>query len=248
MSMSLPKVALVTGASRGIGHAIAIRLAEMGFQVIGTSTSSPGVEKIESALNAFPYKGQGWILDLASPASRASFKKSLEGIRSLSVLVNNAGIAKDNLLLRMKEEEWKAVIDVNLNALYYVTRACIKPMVKARSGRIVNISSVVASTGNAGQTNYVASKAGIEGFTRALAQEVAPWNITVNAVAPGMIETDMIHPLPTEYRDAFIKQRIPLKRLGKPRDIAHMVGFLCLPDSGYITGQTFHVNGGLYMG
>lgn len=241
------KIALVIGASRGIGHAIAIRLAEMGFQMIGTATSHEGVNKIEAALNHFPNKGKGWILDLASPTSRSDFKKKLAELSSLAVLVNNAGIAEDNLLLRMKEESWYRVMEVNLNALYHTTRACLKLMVKAKSGRIVNISSVVGALGNAGQTNYVASKAGSEGFTRALAREVAPWNITVNAVAPGMIETDMTHSISSEHREVF-QERIPLRRLGKPSDVAHMVSFLCSEESGYITGQTFHVNGGMYMG
>lgn len=235
--MSDPKIAVVTGASRGIGKAIASQLLSSGFKVMGTSTSKEGAAQVP---------GLGVVLNVSSQASIEDFKKSLEGIGPVSILVNNAGITRDNLFIRMKEEEWSEVIDTNLNAAYRVTRLCLKAMMKARWGRVVNISSVVGSMGNAGQTNYVASKAGMEGFTRALAREVAPWNITVNAVAPGMIDTDMTKELSEAQKDLFKKQ-IPLARLGKPEDIAETVGFLCSEASQYITGQTIHVNGGLFM-
>jgi len=236
-------VALVTGASRGIGLAVAERLAA-GFFVVGTATSAAGAEHIGERLGS---AGAGLELELGDPASvESAIAELTERYGAPLVLVNNAGITRDNLLMRMKPDEWSAVIDVNLGGLYRVVKPLLRGMMKARWGRIVNISSVVASMGNAGQSNYVASKAGIEGFTRALAQELASRNITVNAVAPGFIETDMTDAL-TEDQSAQMLARIPLGRMGKAEDVAGAVAYLVSEAGSYVTGSTLHVNGGLHM-
>ncbi|MBU25469.1 MAG: 3-oxoacyl-ACP reductase [Gammaproteobacteria bacterium] len=237
-------IALVTGASRGIGQAIADRLVTHGFFVIGTATSSDGAQAISSRLGD---GGEGHVLNITDAAMVAGFAKSLtEADRSPSILVNNAGITKDNLIFRMKPEDWQAVIDTNLTSIYTVVSAFIKPMTKARTGRIINISSVVGSMGNAGQVNYAAAKAGLEGMTRALAREFGSRSITVNAVAPGFIETDMTHVLPEEQKEALLSQ-IPLGRLGSAEEVAGTVAFLASEEASYVTGITLHVNGGMYM-
>tara|TARA_B100001964_G_scaffold87555_1_gene98540 strand:+ start:953 stop:1696 length:744 start_codon:yes stop_codon:yes gene_type:complete len=241
-------IALVTGASRGIGGAIAMTLGNLGFTVIGTATTDPGAESISAYLAEHQFKGKGFCVDVSSDESVTSALAAIqEEFGAPTVLVNNAGITRDNLLMRMKAAEWNAVIDTNLGSMYRVTKACIKAMTKARWGRIVNVSSVVGSSGNAGQTNYSASKAGIEGFTRSLAKEIGSRGITVNAVAPGFIDTDMTRNLPAQQTDALLAQ-IPLGRLGQPNEIAAVVGFLVSASGGYITGETVHVNGGMYMG
>ena len=241
-------IALVTGASRGIGGAIAMTLGNLGFTVIGTATTDPGAESISAYLAEHQFKGKGFCVDVSSDESVTSALAAIqEEFGAPTVLVNNAGITRDNLLMRMKAAEWNAVIDTNLGSMYRVTKACIKAMTKARWGRIVNVSSVVGSSGNAGQTNYSASKAGIEGFTRSLAKEIGSRGITVNAVAPGFIDTDMTRDLPAQQTDALLAQ-IPLGRLGQPNEIAAVVGFLVSASGGYITGETVHVNGGMYMG
>lgn len=241
-------IALVTGASRGIGGAIAMTLGNLGFTVIGTATTDPGAESISAYLAEHQFKGKGFCVDVSSDESVTSALAAIqEEFGAPTVLVNNAGITRDNLLMRMKAAEWNEVIDTNLGSMYRVTKACIKAMTKARWGRIVNVSSVVGSSGNAGQTNYSASKAGIEGFTRSLAKEIGSRGITVNAVAPGFIDTDMTRNLPAQQTDALLAQ-IPLGRLGQPDEIAAVVGFLVSASGGYITGETVHVNGGMYMG
>ena len=240
-------VALVTGASRGIGRAIALDLGARGFTVIGTATSDSGAENISAYLAENSVAGEGMCLDVSSDESVASVMAAIaEKYEAPTVLVNNAGITKDNLLMRMKMDEWSDVIDTNLNSIYRLCKACVKGMTKARWGRIINISSVVGSSGNAGQSNYAASKAGIEGFSRALAKEIGSRGITVNAVAPGFIATDMTKDLP-EKQTAALLASIPLGRLGQPEEIAAMVGFLASDSGAYITGETLHVNGGMYM-
>lgn len=237
------KTALVTGASRGIGAAIAARLAADGFFVIGTATSEEGAAQITSALGD---SGSGQTLTLQSPESVSALFDSIAELGDPpTVLVNNAGITRDNLLLRMGEEEWTDVIDTNLNGLYRVTKAVLRGMLKARWGRIVNVGSVVARMGNPGQSNYVASKSAIEGFSRALAMEVASRNITVNTIAPGFIDTDMTAELTEEQTSAML-ERIPMARMGSGSDVAAAVSFLVSEQAGYITAQTLHVNGGLY--
>lgn len=241
------KIALVTGASRGIGRAIAHELGRQGRVVIGTATSQQGAEKIDADLKAQGIDGAGRVLDATDQASVDALIKSIgEEFGAPTILVNNAGITRDNLLMRMKEDEWDSVLDTNLKSVYRVTKACVRGMTKARFGRIVSISSVVATMGNLGQTNYAAAKAGMEGFTRALAREVASRGITVNAVAPGFIATDMTGALPEAQHEALLGQ-IPLSRLGKPEEIAAAVGFLTSDDAGYITGETLQVNGGMNM-
>lgn len=241
------RVALVTGASRGIGRAIALDLGEKGFTVVGTATSEGGAANISAYLGESGVSGEGMCLDVASDASVAAVMAAIsEKYGAPLILVNNAGITKDNLLMRMKDEEWSDVIDTNLNSMYRLCKACVKGMTKARWGRIINISSVVGSSGNAGQSNYAASKAGIEGFSRALAKEIGSRGITVNAVAPGFIETDMTKDLPEKQAEALMAS-IPLGRLGQPEEIAAMVGFLASDSGAYITGETLHVNGGMYM-
>lgn len=240
-----PRVALVTGASRGIGRAIAERLADGGHIVVGTATSESGAAQINERLGASG--GAGVRLDVASADSVAEVLADVTGrFAAPLILVNNAGITRDNILLRMKEDEWQDVIDTNLNALYRMSKAVLRSMTKARWGRIVNITSVVGAMGNAGQSNYAATKAGAAGFSRALAKELGSRNITVNAVAPGFIDTDMTRELTDAQRELMLAQ-IPLARLGQPEEIAALVAFLCGEQAGYITGETIHINGGMYM-
>ncbi len=239
-------VALVTGASRGIGAAIALELAVRGYRVIGTATSDGGAARITQALSA--HAGcRGAVLDVNDSAGVDALVDGIvkaEG--GLQVLVNNAGITRDTLAMRMKDGDWDAVLDTNLNAVFRVSRAAIKPMVKQRFGRIISITSVVGASGNPGQANYAAAKAGVAGMARALARELGSRGITVNCVAPGFIDTDMTSQLPQAQQDA-LKGQIPLGHLGKPADIAHAVAFLASPEAGYVTGQELHVNGGMYM-
>lgn len=245
--MSDKKVALVTGASRGIGRAIAEQLAADGFTVVGTATSESGAEAITAYLQAAGNDGCGMALDVGSDDSVDAVLKDIAGqFGAPLVLVNNAGITRDNILMRMKADEWSDVINTNLNALYRVSKACLRGMTKARWGRIVNITSVVGSMGNIGQSNYAATKAGAEGFSRALARELGSRSVTVNSVAPGFIDTDMTRELSDEQRELMLGQ-IPLGRLGQPEEIAALVGFLCSEVAGYITGETLHINGGMYM-
>lgn len=241
------KVALVTGASRGIGRAIAESLAKMGATVIGTATSESGAAAIAERLTASGYKGDGVVLNVTDANSvDAAIKSINDKFGNIDILVNNAGITKDNILMRMKDEEWDDVIATNLTSVFRLSRACLRGMTKARWGRIINISSVVGEMGNAGQSNYAATKAGVAGFARALAREIGSRNITVNTVAPGFIDTDMTHVLPEEQKQMLLGQ-IPLARLGKPEEIAAVVAFLASEPAGYITGETIHVNGGMYM-
>ena len=242
------KIALVTGATRGIGKAIALRLAQKGAYVVGTATTDSGAQSISAAFEEMNYAGEGVVLDITSQEQVDTLIQSLaERERTPSILVNNAGITADNLLLRMDDEEWYKVIETNLNSAFRLTRACLKPMFRARFGRIVNITSVVAFNGNSGQSNYTAAKAGLVGFSKSLAQEMASRGITVNLVAPGFIDTDMTAGLPDLVKEEMMK-RIPMKRLGRPEDIASAVSFLVSDDANYITGETIHVNGGMYMG
>ncbi len=241
------QIALITGASRGIGQAIALELGRQGAQVIGTATSSDGAEKISRVLKEANVAGKGMVLDVNNTDSIAAALSEMEKSGATpTILVNNAGITRDNLLLRMTEDEWDAVLDTNLKSVYRMTKACLRAMTKARWGRIISISSVVGAMGNAGQANYAAAKAGLTGFTKALAREVGSRNITVNAVAPGFIDTDMTRALPDAQKEALLKQ-IPLGRLGRAEEIAQAVAFLASPQAGYITGMTLHVNGGMYM-
>lgn len=245
--MSDNKVALVTGASRGIGRAIAEQLAADGFTVVGTATSDGGAERITEYLKAAGNAGCGMTLNVADDESVTTVIKEIAGqFGAPVVLVNNAGITRDNILMRMKADEWGDVIDTNLNALYRVSKACLRGMTKARWGRIINITSVVGSMGNIGQSNYAATKAGAEGFSRALARELGSRAVTVNAVAPGFIDTDMTRELSDDQRELMLGQ-IPLGRLGAPEEIAATVAFLCSDAAGYITGETIHINGGMYM-
>ena len=244
-SESVGRVALVTGASRGIGAAIAAALAESGCRVIGTATSDAGASAIDERLAASG--GCGMQLDVSDADSVATTLSAIgERFGPPEILVNNAGITRDNILLRMKEDEWQDVIDTNLSSLYRLSKAVLRGMTKKRWGRIVNITSVVGAMGNAGQSNYAATKAGAAGFTRALAREVGARNITVNAVAPGFIDTDMTRALNDDQRGVMLAQ-IPLGRLGDPDEIAALVSFLCSDAAGYITGETVHINGGMYM-
>ena len=241
------ETALVTGATRGIGRAIALQLAAAGATVIGTATSEEGAAQISAALANAPSPGQGAVLNVADPASIDALLQALEaGGRMPTILVNNAAITRDMLLMRMENDDWDAVINTNLTSVFRMTKACVKRMVKERRGRIVSITSIVGSIGNAGQTNYAAAKAGLIGFTKSLARELASRNITVNAVAPGFIDTDMTRALNDEQRGALAGQ-IPLGRLGSADDIAAAVLYLVSPSGGYLTGQTLHVNGGMYM-
>ncbi|HTH72829.1 MAG TPA: 3-oxoacyl-ACP reductase FabG [Trinickia sp.] len=248
MEKTLDKqIALVTGASRGIGRAIALELARQGATVIGTATSETGAQGISEALAAQGAAGRGAVLDVNDGAAvEALIEATVKEFGALNVLVNNAGITKDQLAMRMKDEDWDAVIDTNLKAVFRLSRAVLRPMMKARGGRIINITSVVGSTGNAGQLNYSAAKAGVAGMTRALAREIGSRGITVNCIAPGFIDTDMTKVLPEEQQAA-LKAQIPLGRLGQPEDIAHAVVFLASPFAAYITGTTLHVNGGMFM-
>ena len=239
------EIALVTGASRGIGKAIAEQLAADGATVIGTATTDSGADAISAYLQASG--GRGMCLNVADNESvTAVIKQISSDFGAVGILVNNAGITKDNLLMMMKQEQWDDVINTNLTSVYRLSKSVIRSMMKARKGRIINIASVVGSTGNPGQTNYSATKAGLLGFTKSLAREIGSRNITVNAVAPGFIDTDMTRELGDEQRDALIGQ-IPLNRLGDPADIANAVAFLASPAAAYITGETLHVNGGMYM-
>lgn len=241
------KVALVTGASRGIGQAIALELGRLGAVVIGTATSASGAEKIAETLKANSVEGAGLVLDVSSDESVAATLEHIQQhLGQPLIVVNNAGITRDNLLVRMKDDEWFDVVNTNLNSLYRLSKAVLRGMTKARWGRIINIGSVVGAMGNAGQTNYAAAKAGLEGFTRALAREVGSRAITVNAVAPGFIDTDMTRELPKAQREALLGQ-IPLGRLGQAEEIAKVVGFLASDGAAYVTGATVPVNGGMYM-
>lgn len=241
------KVALVTGASRGIGQAIALELGRLGAVVIGTATSASGAEKIAETLKANGVEGAGLVLDVSSDESVAATLEHIQQhLGQPLIVVNNAGITRDNLLVRMKDDEWFDVVNTNLNSLYRLSKAVLRGMTKARWGRIINIGSVVGAMGNAGQTNYAAAKAGLEGFTRALAREVGSRAITVNAVAPGFIDTDMTRELPEAQREALLGQ-IPLGRLGQAEEIAKVVGFLASDGAAYVTGATVPVNGGMYM-
>ena len=239
------EIALVTGASRGIGAAIADELAARGATVFGTATSDAGAEAIGARLAG--QGGNGRRLDVTDAAAVDALIDAI-GKESgpVSILVNNAGITRDNLLMRMKDEDWQAILDTNLTSVYRTCKAVMRSMMKARRGRIVNIASVIGATGNAGQANYAAAKAGIIAFSKSLAKEIGSRNVTVNVVAPGFIDTDMTRDLPQEAKDAMLGQ-IALGRLGEPADIARAVAFLAGPDAGYITGETLHVNGGMYM-
>jgi 3-oxoacyl-[acyl-carrier protein] reductase len=240
------QVALVTGASRGIGAAIAQELAHRGLQVIGTATSNEGAEKVSAALAAFS-GCRGVKLNVNdAEGCEAIIETIVKQQGALHVLVNNAGITRDNLAMRMKDSEWDEVLDTNLKAVFRMSRAVMRTMMKQRYGRIISITSVVGASGNPGQANYAAAKAGVAGMTRALARELGSRNITVNCVAPGFIETDMTAHLPDEQKKALLGQ-IPLGHLGKPADIAHAVAYLASPHAGYVTGQELHVNGGMYM-
>lgn len=241
------QVALVTGASRGIGKAILHALASEGYSVVGTATTENGANNIQEELNSNGFEGQALVLDVTQDDSiKACLDNIKEKYSAPTILVNNAGITKDNLLMRMKEDEWNDVINTNLSSMYRLSKACLRDMMKAKTGRIVNISSVVGASGNAGQTNYSAAKAGIFGFTKSLAQEVGSRGITVNAIAPGFIETDMTVDL-SEDQQMALMSKIPLGRMGSVKDIAEAVKFLVSERAGYITGETIHINGGLYM-
>jgi 3-oxoacyl-[acyl-carrier protein] reductase len=241
------QIALVTGASRGIGRAIALALGAAGATVVGTATSDAGVAAIKEYLAAGGMAGHGAQLNVIDAGRAEALILEIEKtLGAVSILVNNAGITQDNLLVRMKDSEWNAVIDTDLSSVFRLSRAVLRGMMKARAGRIINITSVVGSSGNPGQANYAAAKAGIEGFTRALAREIGSRGITVNCIAPGFIDTDMTRALPAAQREALIGQ-IPLGRLGQPEDVAAAVMFLAAPGASYITGVTLHVNGGMYM-
>lgn len=241
------RIALVTGASRGIGRAIANELGHQGATVIGTATSAQGAAGIDGALREAGIHGAGRVLDVTDPASIDDLIKTVTGeFGSITILVNNAGITRDNLLMRMKDAEWLDVMETNLTAMFRLSRSCLRGMMKAREGRIINIASVVAATGNAGQANYAAAKAGIGGLARSLAREVGSRGITVNTVAPGFIDTDMTRSLPDEQKNALLGQ-IAAERFGDPTEVAHACAFLASPRASYITGQTLHVNGGMYM-
>ena len=242
------ETALVTGASRGIGRAIALALAQEGAYVVGTATREEGARQIGAFLKEAEAQGVGKVLQLRDADSVSALLTDLaEQKRMPNILVNNAGIARDNILVRMKDEEWDEVMATNLKGVFQITRGCLRSMLKARRGRIVNISSVVAFTGNPGQTNYASTKAGLIGFTRALAREVGARGITVNCVAPGFIETDMTQALSGEQRDE-LQRQIPLQRLGDVSDVARAVLYLAGEGGGYVTGETLHVNGGMFMG
>lgn len=241
------QIALVTGASRGIGAAIALELGKQGAVVIGTATSDKGATAITETLHADGIKGEGMALDVNNAEQiEATLKAISEKYGEVSLLVNNAGITKDTLLMRMKDEDWDAVISTNLTSVFRMSQAVLRPMMKARAGRIISISSVVGHMGNAGQTNYAAAKAGMTGFTKSLAAEVGSRGITVNCVAPGFIETDMTAELPEDITNKMLA-RIPVGRLGSVKEIAATVAFLASPSAAYITGETIHVNGGMLM-
>jgi 3-oxoacyl-[acyl-carrier protein] reductase len=241
------QVAIVTGASRGIGEAIALSLAKAGAVVVGTATSDKGAERVSAAIAGAGAKGGGRVLDVRDAAACAAF---VDGVAAdfgpVGILVNNAGVTRDNLLARMKDEEWDEILATNLKSVFVLSRAVLRGMMKARAGRIVNITSVVGFTGNPGQANYAAAKAGIVGFSKSLAREVGSRNITVNCVAPGFIETDMTRSLAEEQVKRLV-ENVPLGRLGRVDDVAAAVAFLCSPGAAYITGATLHVNGGMFM-
>lgn len=241
------KIAVVTGASRGIGSAIADRLGQAGAIIVGTATTDSGANAISERLKNKDIKGCGMALNVTEADTIQTFMKAVQDqFGTPSILVNNAGITRDNLLMRMSDDEWNQVINTNLNAVFYLSKACLRGMMKARWGRIINVSSVVGSMGNPGQSNYAATKAGVAGFARALASEVGSRGITVNTVAPGFIDTDMTRELPEDQRAALLGQ-IPLGRLGQPEEIASVVEFLAGDGGAYISGATIHVNGGMYM-
>ena len=241
------QVAIVTGASRGIGEAIALALARAGAVVVGTSTSDKGAENVTRVIAEAGGKGEGRVLDVRDAAACAAFVERVAADHgSAGILVNNAGVTRDNLLARMKDEEWDDIQATNLKSVFVLSRAVLRGMMKARAGRIVNITSVVGFTGNPGQANYAAAKAGIVGFSKSLAREVGSRNITVNCVAPGFIETDMTRSLAEEQVKKLV-ENVPLGRLGRVEDIAAAVAFLCSPGAAYVTGATLHVNGGMFM-
>jgi 3-oxoacyl-[acyl-carrier protein] reductase len=241
------QVAIVTGASRGIGAEIADTLAAAGAKVAGTATTEEGAKSIGDRLQSICPGNIGEVLDVNDPEGAAGLVNQVNNtLGTPTILVNNAGITRDQLLMRMKEEDWSEVIDTNLRSVFRLSKACLRGMMKTRNGRIINIASVVAAMGNAGQTNYAAAKAGMMGFTRSLAREIGSRNITVNVIAPGFIDTDMTRALDDNQREALLKD-IPLQRLGEPQDISATVLFLASAQGGYITGQTLHVNGGMYM-
>jgi len=247
MTESALKIAVVTGASRGIGQAIALELGKSAT-VLGTATSEAGAEKITAYLQEHGITGKGYSLDVSSEASIEALVKTVQQeFGAVDILVNNAGITRDNILMRMKSDEWDQVINTNLSSIYRMSKALVRGMTKSRWGRIISISSVVGSSGNIGQSNYAAAKAGLEGFSRALAMEIGTRGITVNSVAPGFIDTDMTRELGEEQTQALLS-KIPLGRYGQPAEIAAVVGFLASDQAGYITGETIHVNGGMYMG
>ena len=241
------KVVLVTGASRGIGKAIAYKFASQGAYVLGTATTEESAQKISNNFKKKKFLGIGFVLNIAKKSSIEQFEKNIKDLDAPNILINNAGITRDNLLMRMKDDEWEDVIHTNLTGMFRMTKLCLRGMMKARFGRIINISSIVGLTGNPGQTNYSASKAGMIGFTRSLAKEVGSRGITVNAVAPGFIKTDMTDVLSDEVHESLL-QYITLSRLGEPEEIASVVDFLASDRAAYITGQTISVNGGMYMG
>lgn len=241
------EIALVTGASRGIGQAIALNLGNRGAIVIGTATSEKGAQNITDYLQDNDIKGRGMVLNVTEQSSIDALFEAMKADYAMpSILVNNAGITRDNLMMRMKDEEWDAIIQTNLTSVFKLSKACLRTMMKARKGRIITIASVVGLTGNAGQANYAAAKAGIFGFTKSLAREIGSRGITVNAVAPGFIDTDMTRGLPEDAKKALLQQ-IPLNRLGNVDEIASAVGFLASEEASYITGETINVNGGMYM-
>ena len=246
MTNDTPQIALVTGASRGIGAAIAQQLAAQGFKVIGTATTDDGAARIGQALSAYPGCSGRNLNVNDGPAVEALIEDIVKAHGGLQVLVNNAGITRDMLAMRLKDEDWDAVLDTNLKSVFRLSRGVMRTMMKQRYGRIINITSVVGASGNPGQANYAAAKAGVAGMTRALARELGSRGITVNCIAPGFIETDMTSALPEEQQKALLGQ-IPLGHLGRPEDIAHAVAFLASRHAGYITGQEIHVNGGMYM-
>ncbi len=242
------EVALVTGASRGIGRATALELAGQGATVVGTATSIAGAEKITQYFKDNGFNGLGVVLDVnQSDSISAALKIVTDSFGSPTILVNNAGITRDNLMMRMKNDEWDDIISTNLSSAFHLIKACLRPMMKARSGRIISITSVVAAMGNAGQTNYAAAKAGLVGLSKSLAREVGSRGITVNCIAPGFIDTDMTKVLPDAQKDALLTN-VPVGRLGRPEEIAAAVAFLASPAAAYITGETLHINGGMHMG
>ena len=247
MNMLNGQIALVTGASRGIGRAIALDLGKNGATVLGTATTEAGAQSISDYLKEAGVTGQGYALDVNDASQIDAVLEKIRGAYGeISILVNNAGITRDNLVMRMTDNEWDDIMTTNLKSIFRLSRAVLRAMVKARCGRIINISSVVGAMGNAGQANYAAAKAGVFGFSKSLAREVGSRNVTVNSVAPGFIDTDMTRALSDAQRDS-LAQHIPLGRLGQAEDVAAAVSFLASPAAGYITGSTLHVNGGLYM-